>query len=113
MTPESKEKKPYSKVCSCCKRDKTPRAFRFARPFQLREICNACYLKGLSADQTGKRVQTAEAKRTINPATAAKIRAAIATRKAKAARKESKRKSAQMTEYHAKRRFRFASGVKE
>lgn len=110
MTPDSKDKKPYRKTCASCKQNKTPRSFRFARPFQLREICNTCYLKGLSADQTGKRVQTAEAKRIINPATAAKVRAAIAARKARARAKETKRKSAQMTEYHAERR---ASGVKE
>jgi hypothetical protein len=104
MTPDSKGINPYRKTCPSCKQDKTPRAFRFARPAQLRSTCNECYLLALASDPTGKRLQTAEARRIINPATAAKVRAAMAARKARIRKKEAERKSTQMTEYHAARR---------
>jgi hypothetical protein len=103
---------PYRKTCPACKKAKLALSFRFARPAQLRETCNACYLSWLASDPTGKRVQTAEVRGMVSPAKAFAIRQTLAARKAEARSKESARKSEQMTEYHAARRSA-APGVKE
>ena len=94
----------YRKTCPACKKEKTARSFRFARPAQLRKICNACYLNTLIADTTGKKVRTAQTKRLVAPAQGARLRAEIRGRKDSTRRKESARKSKAMTEYHASRR---------
>ena len=103
---------PYSKTCPSCKKAKLALAFRFSRPAQLRETCNACYLSWLASDPTGKRLQTAEVRGKVSPVKAFVIRQTLAARKAEARSKESARKSEQMTEYHAKRRSA-APGVAE
>ncbi len=94
----------YRKTCSTCKKEKTARSFRFARPAQLRKVCNACYLNTLIADTTGKKVSAAQAKQLVGPAQGARLHAEIRGRKDSTRKKESVRKSKAMTEYHASRR---------
>ena len=109
MTPDSKEINPYRKTCPSCKRILNVRLF--CRPkLQIQATCRACWRSTLLADTTGKKIQHALSKGALPPPVAAYMRRKQAERKQRLNEKESERKSAQMTEYHAARR---ASGVKE